>query len=69
MVSQGDIYKARENLIIGRCRPMKGDLFWVTTPAYKNAEFCSIARKGKGSLGSGYQVSIAQLNQYFEKVM
>lgn len=68
MIKQCDIYKAKENLIIGRCKPSKGDLFWVTTATQNNKEFCSIQRKGKGSLGSGYQVSIEQLNQYFEKV-
>lgn len=68
MIKQCDIYKAKENLIIGRCKPMKGDLFWVTTPTHTNIESCSIQRKGKGSSGSGYQVSIEQLNQYFEKV-
>jgi hypothetical protein len=66
MIKQCSVYSAKIPLIIGRCKPKKGDLFWVTSPSYSNVDFVKIQRKGKGSLNTGYLVSVVQLLEFFE---
>ena len=68
MIKQCSYYAAKMPLIIGRCKPKKGDLFWVTSPTYSNVDLVTIHRKGKGSLNTGYQVSVTQLLEFFDLV-
>lgn len=68
MIRQGDYYQAKTDLVIGRCKPRQGDIFWITSPTYRNLETVAISRKGKGSLNQGYIITVEQLRQYFEKV-
>lgn len=68
LVKQCDHYKAKTDLVIGRCKPKAGDIFWITSPTYSNNENCTISRKGKGSLSQGYLISIKDLHLHFEKV-
>lgn len=42
-----------------------GQKFWVTSPAYNNADGCSIDRKGKGSANSGLYLTLDQISQAF----
>jgi hypothetical protein len=67
MIKQGDYYKAKQPLTIGRCKPKQGDLFWVTSPFYTNTDHVVIARKGKKAV-DGYRISVIQLLEFFEKV-
>jgi hypothetical protein len=67
-IEQCSLWCAKMPLVIGRCKPKQGDLFWVTTATYRNTEVVSIQRKGKGTLGSGYQVTVSQLLEFFNFV-
>jgi hypothetical protein len=67
MIKQGDYYKAKTALFIGRCKPKQDDIFWITTPSYSNDEFVTIARKGKTG-ASGYRVPVQQFLEFFDKV-
>ena len=67
MIRQGDYYKANQALVIGRCKPKQGDIFWITSPSYSNDEFVTIARKGKTG-ASGYSVPVQQFLEFFDKV-
>ncbi len=67
MIKQGDYYKAKQALVIGRCKPKQGDIFWITSPSYSNNEFVTIARKGK-TAANGYSVPVQQFLEFFDKV-
>lgn len=45
-----------------------GDLFWITSATYTNETQVKIDRKGKGTIGHGYQMDNETLIKLFEVV-
>ena len=45
-----------------------GQQFWVTNPAYTHEKGVMINRKGKGSIGSGWQLDKSDIEKFFKLV-
>jgi hypothetical protein len=54
----------------GRAVSVKvGDKFWITTPTYSNVSTAKIDRRGKGTIGNGYQMDVETIKALFEVVV
>lgn len=56
---------------LAKGRTVKGKIgqwFWVTSPTYKNQEYCLIAREGQGSTNTGWLVDNSDIKQFFKLV-
>jgi len=45
-----------------------GQKFWITSPTYNNKNFCLIARKGQGSINTGWQLNNSDINRFFKVI-
>lgn len=67
MIRQGDCYVARGLFRLGRRTVRPGDVFWVTSPAHTNSDTVLLEREGRGTIGAGVRVSVADLGGFFDK--